>query len=392
LATTEICFTAVKIGERKCFIANGISISLIVVVLARVLIKQLTKRFGNVVAVNKLDLEAKDKEFVVLLGPSGCGKTTVLRCIAGLETSDEGEIYIGDRLVNGLEPKERDIAMVFQTYALYPHMTVFQNLAFPLENANMPKPQIKEKVEQTARLLQIEKLLNRRPKQLSGGQRQRVALGRAMVREPKVFLMDEPLSNLDAKLRVYMRAELKKLQKDLGITTIYVTHDQVEAMTMGDKVAVLNEGKLQQVGHATQIYFKPANVFVAGFIGSPPINFFDCTLTKEELYSFDAGEFKYIVPEYLLEKAKEWPSRLVLGVRPQDVIVHAQTRKGLIKSKLEIDEPLGDRQVLDLKVGGYLVKALVLPDLKANVGDDMWIEFPSDKIYVFDKQTGQALL
>jgi multiple sugar transport system ATP-binding protein len=382
----------VKIGERKCFIANGTSISLIVVVLARVLIKQLTKRFGNVVAVNKLDLEAKDKEFVVLLGPSGCGKTTVLRCIAGLETSDEGEIYIGDRLVNGLEPKERDIAMVFQTYALYPHMTVFQNLAFPLENANMPKPQIKEKVEQTARLLQIEKLLNRRPKQLSGGQRQRVALGRAMVREPKVFLMDEPLSNLDAKLRVYMRAELKKLQKDLGITTIYVTHDQVEAMTMGDKVAVLNEGKLQQVGHATQIYFKPANVFVAGFIGSPPINFFDCTLTKEELYSFDAGEFKYIVPEYLLEKAKEWPSRLVLGVRPQDVIVHAQTRKGLIKSKLEIDEPLGDRQVLDLKVGGYLVKALVLPDLKANVGDDMWIEFPSDKIYVFDKKTGQALL
>ena len=365
---------------------------MIVDVLARVLIKQLTKRFGNVVAVNKLDLEAKDKEFVVLLGPSGCGKTTVLRCIAGLETSDEGEIYIGDRLVNGLEPKERDIAMVFQTYALYPHMTVFQNLAFPLENANMPKPQIKEKVEQTARLLQIENLLSRRPKQLSGGQRQRVALGRAMVREPKVFLMDEPLSNLDAKLRVYMRAELKKLQKDLGITTIYVTHDQVEAMTMGDKVAVLNEGKLQQVGHATQIYFKPANVFVAGFIGTPPINFFDCTLTKEEPYVFDSGEFKYAVPEYLLEKAKEWASRLVLGVRPQDVIVHRKSQKGLIKAKLEIDEPLGDRQVLDLKVGDFLVKALVSPDLKASLGDDMWLEFPSDKLYVFDKKTGHALL
>jgi multiple sugar transport system ATP-binding protein len=359
--------------------------------LARVLIKNLTKRFGNVVAVNELNLEAKDKEFVVLLGPSGCGKTTVLRCIAGLETPEEGEIYIGDRLVNKLEPKERDIAMVFQTYALYPHMTVFQNLAFPLENANVPKPQIKEKVEQTAKLLRIEKLLNRRPKQLSGGQRQRVALGRAMVREPKVFLMDEPLSNLDAKLRVYMRAELKKLQKDFGITTIYVTHDQVEAMTMGDKVAVLNEGKLQQVGHATKIYFKPANVFVAGFIGTPPINFFDCTLTKEP-YVFDAGEFKYSVPENLLDKAKEWPSQLILGVRPQDVIARTESRKGLIKAKLEIDEPLGDRQVLDLKVGEYSVKALVSPDLKANLGDDMWLEFPGDKIYVFDKKTGQTLL
>jgi multiple sugar transport system ATP-binding protein len=359
--------------------------------LARVLIKNLTKRFGEVVAVNELNLEAKDKEFVVLLGPSGCGKTTVLRCIAGLEKPDEGEIYIEDRLVNKLEPKERDIAMVFQTYALYPHMTVFQNLAFPLENANVPKPQIKEKVEQTAKLLRIEQLLNRRPKQLSGGQRQRVALGRAMVREPKVFLMDEPLSNLDAKLRVYMRAELKKLQKDFGITTIYVTHDQVEAMTMGDKVAVLNEGKLQQVGHATQIYFKPANVFVAGFIGTPPINFFDCTITKEP-YTFDAGEFKYPVPETLLEKAKEWPSQLILGLRPQDVIAHTKSQKGLIKAKLEIDEPLGDRQVLDLKVGEYLVKALVSPDLKANLGDEMWLEFPGDKLYVFDRKTGQALL
>ncbi len=359
--------------------------------MAKVAIKQLTKRFGKVVAVDGIDLEVEDKEFVVLLGPSGCGKTTVLRCIAGLEKPDGGEIYIEDRLVNGLEPKERDIAMVFQTYALYPHMTVFQNLSFPLENANMPIVQIKQKVEQTAKLLKIENLLNRRPKQLSGGQRQRVALGRAMVREPKVFLMDEPLSNLDAKLRVYMRAELKKLQKDLGITTIYVTHDQVEAMTMGNNVAVLNEGKLQQFGHATQIYFKPANVFVAGFIGTPPINFFECTITKEEPYAFDAGEFKYFVPLYLLEKAKEWQSSILLGIRPQDVIVHTESKKGLIKSKLELDEPLGDRQVLDLRVGDYLVKALVSPDLKANLGDNMWLEFPSNKIYVFEKKTGQAL-
>lgn len=373
--------------------------------LAKVLIKQLTKRFGKVVAVDNVDLEVKDKEFVVLLGPSGCGKTTVLRCIAGLETPEEGEMYIGDRLVNGLEPKERDIAMVFQTYALYPHMTVFQNLAFPLENANVPKAQIKEKVEKTAKLLKIENLLERRPKQLSGGQRQRVALGRAMVREPKVFLMDEPLSNLDAKLRVYMRAELKKLQKELGITTIYVTHDQVEAMTMGDRVAILNQGALQQFGKASIIYFHPVNVFVAGFIGTPPTNFFDCTLVKEETYVFDAGAFKYPVPEHMREKAKKWPSSLVLGVRPQDVMVHAKaqaasTRKKevaeapqlLIIATLEIDEPLGDRQVLDLRVGDYLVKTLVSPDFKAELGDKLWIEFPSDKIHVFDKKTGQTLL
>jgi multiple sugar transport system ATP-binding protein len=373
--------------------------------LAKVLITKLTKRFGKVVASDNIDLEVQDKEFVVLLGPSGCGKTTVLRCIAGLETPDEGEIYIGDRLVNGLEPKERDIAMVFQTYALYPHMTVFQNLAFPLENANIPKAQIKEKVEATAKLLRIEALLDRRPKQLSGGQRQRVALGRAMVREPQVFLMDEPLSNLDAKLRVYMRAELKKLQKELGITTIYVTHDQVEAMTMGDRVAILNQGVLQQLGKASDIYFHPVNVFVAGFIGTPPTNFFDCNLIKEETYFFDVGPFKYPVPEHLREKAKEWPSSLVLGIRPQDVIVHAKTQAAstrkkeiaeapqfLINATLEIDEPLGDRQVLDLKVGDYLVKALVSPDFKAELGDELWIEFSSDKIYVFDKKSGQALL
>ncbi len=366
-----------------------------VVVLARVLFKELTKRFGRVVAVNRFSLEAKDKEFVVLLGPSGCGKTTVLRCLAGLERPDEGEIYIGDRLVNRLEPKERDIAMVFQTYALYPHMTVFQNLAFPLENAKVPSEQIKWKVEETAKLLKIGDLLGRRPKQLSGGQRQRVALGRAMVREPQVFLMDEPLSNLDAKLRVYMRAELKKLQKDVGITTIYVTHDQVEAMTMGDKVAIMNEGTLQQVGTATDIYFHPANIFVAGFIGTPPTNFFDCTLVKDDSYVFDAVAFRYPVPEVLRERAKEWPTSLVLGVRPQDVIVHTRSaRRGeaLIAAKLEIDEPLGDRQVLDLRVGEYLVKALVSPDFEAKIGADLFMEFAGDKIFVFDKETGRALI
>jgi multiple sugar transport system ATP-binding protein len=360
-------------------------------ILARIQLKALTKRFGNVIAVDKLDLEAKDKEFVVLLGPSGCGKTTVLRCIAGLETPDGGEIYIGDRLVNGMEPKERDVAMVFQSYALYPHMSVFDNIAFPLENAGVVKNEIKEKVQRTAKLLKIENLLERKPRQLSGGQRQRVALGRAMVREPQVFLMDEPLSNLDAKLRVYMRAELKKLQRDVGITTIYVTHDQVEAMTMGDRVAILNEGVLQQFNHASEIYFHPVNMFVAGFIGTPPTNFFECNLTKEAPYSFDAGAFKYPLPNYWEEKAKEWPSSLVLGVRPQDVLVYKKGNNRLIKAELEIDEPLGDRQVFDLRVGDYIVRALVDPDFKANIGEELWIMFQETKIYVFDKKTGMVL-
>lgn len=363
--------------------------------MARVVIKDLTKRFGEVVAVNKLSLEVKDREFIVLLGPSGCGKTTTLRCIAGLETPDEGEIYIGGRLVNDLDPKERDIAMVFQSYALYPHMSVFDNLAFPLENAKVPKDEIKRKVYEVAKLLKIENLLNRKPKQLSGGQRQRVALGRAMVREPHVFLMDEPLSNLDAKLRVYMRGELKKLQKDVGITTIYVTHDQVEAMTMGDKIAILNEGVLQQFGSPNDIYFHPSNVFVAGFIGTPPTNFFDCTLIKKETaYILDAGEFKYPLPDYLLKRVRGHSSNLfILGVRPQDVIVlkRAKEEKRLVKAKLEVTEPLGDKQILDLKVGSYLVKALVSPEFKVKMGDELWIDFPAEKTYIFDKKTGEVL-
>jgi multiple sugar transport system ATP-binding protein len=362
--------------------------------LARVSIKDLTKRFRDVVAVNKLSLEVKDKEFVVVLGPSGCGKTTVLRCIAGLETPDEGEIYIGDRLVNDLDPKERDIAMVFQSYALYPHMTVFDNLAFPLENAKVSKDETKKRVQEVSELLKIQKLLDRKPKQLSGGQRQRVALGRAMVREPHVFLMDEPLSNLDAKLRVYMRAELKKLQKDVGITTIYVTHDQVEAMTMGDKVAILDEGVLQQFGLSHEIYFHPSNVFVAGFIGTPPTNFFDCNSMGGIPYTLDTGEFRYPLPEHLAEAAKKCTSDVcILGVRPQDVLVskNAKEKKRLVKARLEVVEPLGDKEILNLKVGEYLVKALVSPDFKAEIGDELWIDFPADKIYIFDKKTGEAL-
>lgn len=360
----------------------------------KVLLQDLTKRFGKVVAVNNVTLQAEDKEFVVLLGPSGCGKTTVLRCIAGLEMPDAGKIFVGERLVNNLSPKQRDIAMVFQTYALYPHMTVYQNLAFPLENLRVPYAKIQLTVKEIAKLLRIENLLQRRPRELSGGQRQRVALGRAMVRKPKVFLMDEPLSNLDAKLHVYMRTELKKLQKTLGITTIYVTHDQVEAMTMGDKVAIMNEGILQQIGDPFEIYFHPANTFVAGFIGSPPTNFFDCTLTAEKPYMLDTGEFNYALPEQLVEKAKDWMSKqLILGVRPQDVQVDLKAKGNQgIKARLDVVEPLGDRQIFNAKIGKYDVKILVGPEYRANEGQEIWIEFPPDKIYVFDKQTGKSLI
>jgi multiple sugar transport system ATP-binding protein len=365
------------------------------VVLSRVLLNNVTKRFGNVIAVNSLSLEVKDKEFLVLLGPSGCGKTTALRCIAGLETPEEGEIYIGDRLVNELDPKERNVAMVFQSYALYPHMTVFKNMAFPLENMKVPPDEIDQRVKQTAELLHVDSLLERKPKQLSGGQRQRVALGRAIVRDPSVFLMDEPLSNLDAKLRVYMRAELKKLQKELGVTTVYVTHDQVEAMTMGDKVAIMNEGILQQVGTPDDIYSRPSNIFVAGFIGSPPTNFFDCNLLGGEPCSLDTGEFRYPLPEDVAKAAKNCTSdTCVMGVRPQDIFVYrdVKKKKGLIKAVLDVVEPLGDTVILDFKIGDYLVKAVVSPDFKAEVGDEMWLEIPANKIHVFDKKTGITLV
>jgi len=354
-----------------------------------------TKSFGEVIAVNKLSLEARDKEFLVLLGPSGCGKTTALRCIAGLETPEEGDIYIGDRLVNDLSPKDRNIAMVFQSYALYPHMTVFKNLAFPLENAKVAKDEVGRRVRQVAKLLQIEALLNRKPRQLSGGQQQRVALGRAIIREPHAFLMDEPLSNLDAKLRVYMRAELKKLQKELGVTTIYVTHDQVEALTMGDHVAILNEGVLQQFDPPSRVYSHPSNVFVAGFIGTPPTNFFDCNLTEGVPCTLDTGEFRYPLPEHAVKAAKECTSDVyVLGVRPQDVLVYkdAKRKKGLIEAQLEVTEPLGDKQILNLRIGDYLVKAVVDPDFEADMGDKLWVSFPVDKIYIFDKKTGNALV
>ncbi len=354
----------------------------------------LEKRFGDVRAVDKLDLEIKDKEFVVLLGPSGCGKTTTLRCLAGLETPDAGDIYIGDTLVNELPPKDRDIAMVFQSYALYPHMTVYDNLAFPLKMRKYPKNEVERRVKEAAGLLQIGELLARRPKQLSGGQAQRVALGRAIVREPKVFLMDEPLSNLDAKLRLYMRAELKRLQNDLGTTTVYVTHDQAEAMTMGDRIVVMKDGLLQQQGTPHDIYNLPANTFVAGFLGSPPMNFVDTTFveTKGE-YTLDGGSFKLKIPVNLGKQIKESisDSELILGFRPEVVKIHEKSVPNSIEMELFVFEPLGSEVIADLKLGETLIKAKAPPTFKKELGEKLWIEIPISGLRIFDKKTQNAI-
>ena len=355
-------------------------------------LRGLTKSYDGVLAVKELNLEIKDREFVVLLGPSGCGKTTTLRCVAGLEEPSGGEIYFDGRLVNSLDPKQRNIAMVFQSYALYPHMTVYQNMEFPLKNAKVAEAEINKRVNRVAKLLQIEALLGRKPSQLSGGQRQRAALGRAIVREPQVFLMDEPLSNLDAKLRVHMRAELKKLQKDIGVTTIYVTHDQVEAMTMADRVALLSKGVLQQYDAPRTLYNRPANEFAAGFIGSPPINLIECDCVDGGM--LDAADFRLAVPARLSDAVHQRSEQaLILGIRPQDVPVSASSSaaEDEVMAEIYTTEPLGDSTILDLKVGDKLVKAVVAPTFEGEAGAKVWIRFPSERIHLFDRASGEAI-
>src|SRR5690348_5320501 len=291
--------------------------------MARVAFEHVFKRFGKVEIVHDVSIDIKDKEFLVLVGPSGCGKSTCLRMVAGLEEPSEGEIYIGDRVVNGVDPKDRDIAMVFQNYALYPHMTVFDNMAFGLKLQKVPRPQIEQRVHEAARILGLDELLNRKPKALSGGQRQRVAMGRAIVRHPQAFLMDEPLSNLDAKLRVQMRTEIARIQNDLGVTTIYVTHDQVEAMTMGDRLAVLRKGELQQVDTPQTLYEHPNNLFVAGFIGSPAMNLVEANLARADdgdSIVVELAEFRLPVPDEVLAERPALRGfvgrKVVLGIRP----------------------------------------------------------------------------
>ena len=360
--------------------------------MAGVKFNKLTKRFGKLAAVDELTLEVQDGEFLVLLGPSGCGKTTALRCLAGLETPDSGEIYIGDKVVNELPPKDRDIAMVFQSYALYPHMTVRDNLAFPLKMRKFSKDEINKRVKKATDLLRISHLIERKPKQLSGGEAQRVALGRAIVREPKAFLMDEPLSNLDAKLRLYMRAELKRLQKDLGTTTIYVTHDQAEAMTMGDRVAVMNQGRLQQVATSHEVYFKPINLFVAGFLGSPPMNFVPCTLKGDGTLESSVCHMR--LPESItsIVKGKAMDGEVVLGFRPEDVALSRTSKPDAIETEVYMYEPLGSEIIADLKVEENLIKAKTPPDFKMNIGEKLWLTIKEDAMHIFDKKSEVALI
>jgi len=365
--------------------------------MAKVELKSLTKKFDEVVAVNDMSSTVEDREFVVLVGPSGCGKTTTLRMIAGLEEVTEGEIYIGDRLVNDVPPKDRDIAMVFQNYALYPHMNVYDNMAFGLKLRRTPRPEIEKRVHEAARILKIEDLLKRKPKQLSGGQRQRVALGRAIVRDPKVFLMDEPLSNLDAKLRVQMRTEIAKLHERLNATIIYVTHDQTEAMTMADKIVIMKDGFIQQIGEPQEVYEHPDNMFVAGFIGSPAMNFLDVTVTdnltlKNKQFDLDTTDrIKKIIKENNLV-GKE----IVLGIRPEDLedsnFTQNESKSNIITASVEVTEPMGAEIYVYVDIEGVLMTARVNPRSNYRSGDTATLYVEIDMMQLFDKKTEKAYI
>jgi len=367
--------------------------------MANVILKDIVKKFGDVLAVNKINLEIKDQEFIVLVGPSGCGKTTTLRMIAGLEEIDAGEIYIGDTLVNDVPPKDRDIAMVFQNYALYPHMDVYNNMAFGLKLRKFPKSDIDQRVKDAAEILGIQELLQRKPKQLSGGQRQRVAVGRAIVRHPKVFLFDEPLSNLDAKLRVQMRAELSKLHDRLKTTMIYVTHDQTEAMTMGDRIVVMRDGLVQQVGSPLELYNKPVNKFVAGFIGTPSMNFIDVVLKKEgdDLY-LDGQSFKLTIPAEFKENLLPHVNQeLTLGIRPQDlfdseVSKESATTGATIATTVDVVEPLGSEQIIYLTTGPHTLVAVLDMQTRTGVGDDLKVAVDTSKMHLFKSDTEIAII
>jgi multiple sugar transport system ATP-binding protein len=365
--------------------------------MAEVALKNLTKIFeGTVVAVKEFNLQVQDKEFLVLVGPSGCGKSTTLRCIAGLEEITEGEIHIGGNLVNDIPPKDRDIAMVFQNYALYPHMNVYKNLSFGLELRKMKKDEIERRVHEAAQILDIEHLLDRKPKALSGGQRQRVAVGRAIVRKPKVFLFDEPLSNLDAKLRVQMRTEIAKLHQRLQATIIYVTHDQVEAMTMGTKIVVMKDGLIQQVSDPLTLYDYPINKFVAGFIGSPPMNFTDTDLVKEGAdYFVKTDSFRIKLQKDKYEKIKNYDGKKVtFGFRPEDLIDEniVKDKEGkLIKAKVEVIEPLGSEIYLYLSAGNDNFVARVPHHYKTELGKEVGFVTDLNKCHVFDIDTEESI-
>lgn len=366
--------------------------------MARVIFDGVTKRYaGGVEAVSNLSMEIEDREFLVLVGPSGCGKSTAMRMVAGLEEISDGRIIIGDRVVNDLPPKDRDVAMVFQSYALYPHMTVRDNLAYPLKLRKVPKDERERRVREAARTLDIEPYLDRKPKALSGGQRQRVALGRAIVRNADLFLMDEPLSNLDAKLRVQTRAELIKLHERVQTTTIYVTHDQVEAMTMGDRIAVMSLGLLQQLDTPQNLYDTPANKFVAGFIGSPSMNFIDSTVQQSDghLWAVNPG-FKIRVPDFK-EKALAGlvGQNVTLGVRPEHIIEKSRATWAYeganIPATVDVVELLGNEVFVYLTNNGAVLTARMAPDMNLTRGQQIEVTAPMDKLHFFDPKTDLAL-
>ena len=374
--------------------------------MASLSLRNVYKRYpGGVTAVSDFNLEIKDKEFIILVGPSGCGKSTTLRMVAGLEEISDGEIYIGDRLVNDVAPKDRDIAMVFQNYALYPHMTVFDNMAFGLKLRKTPKDEIKRRVEEAARILDIAHLLERKPKALSGGQRQRVALGRAIVREPKVFLLDEPLSNLDAKLRAQMRTEISKLHQRLGTTFIYVTHDQTEAMTMGTRIVVMKSGLIQQADTPQNLYLYPCNLFVAGFIGSPQMNFIEAKILKDgdDFYAEFGSEdtktragvkFKIKLPAEKNKDDRLVPyvdKEVIIGIRPEHVHneddLLAANPEGIVEANVEVTELMGAETYLYMNCEGQAINARVAPTNTAKPGDKIKIALEPSKIHIFDKDT-----
>jgi len=362
---------------------------------AGVVFNDITKHYSNTVtAVQDLNLDIRDREFLVLVGPSGCGKSTALRMVAGLEDISGGDLYIGERRVNDVAPKDRDIAMVFQSYALYPHMSVYDNMAFGLKLRKTPKSEIERRVQEAAKILGIDQYLDRKPKALSGGQRQRVALGRAIVREPQVFLMDEPLSNLDAKLRVQTRAEISKLHQRVQTTTIYVTHDQTEAMTMGDRIAVMRDGVLQQLDTPEVLYDQPANMFVAGFIGSPAMNFFDVRVESEGGTTFLVHDaFRIEVPGRLKNAVDSTnKSEVVLGVRPENINVIEDATGSAANIKVDVVEPLGNEIILYLLAAEQPFVARVDPTHRATPGQNVAVSFDLDKVHVFDKEQEKALV
>jgi len=363
--------------------------------MARVLLTNLNKKYDETHAVKDVNLEIRDREFVVLVGPSGCGKTTTLRMVAGLEDITSGEIRIDEKVVNDLPPMDRDIAMVFQNYALYPHMSVYQNMAFGLKMRKFEKSEIEKRVRQAADILGIQALLERRPRQLSGGQRQRVALGRAIVRHPRVFLFDEPLSNLDAKLRVQMRVELKRLHEQLETTAIYVTHDQVEAMTLGDRVVVMKDGVVQQVGQPLELYGQPANRFVAGFIGSPAMNFVPVSISGagDALWA-EAEGLRIRVPREFSSRVQAG-KRLTLGVRPEALRIANGSDAGAadytFATAVDVVEPLGNEILLNFRAGGVPMVARVDPGVRAKMHDNLHLALDPQRLHFFDADSEAAL-